>query len=151
MKKNLFEEKVKDEIIHRSLLLTDDTKPNWGTMNSPEMLHHCANAIRATIKQKSEAKASTTKQKVARFLMLNILSSFPKGAKTPKVLDVKLNKVSGLTLTNELANFEDALNEFYTFDGNINTTHPYFGNLSRRQWGILTWMHMDHHLRQFGV
>jgi hypothetical protein len=30
-------------------------------------------------------------------------------------------------------------------------SHPAFGSLGRRGWGVLTWRHLDHHLRQFGV
>lgn len=29
--------------------------------------------------------------------------------------------------------------------------HPAFGRLGRREWGVLSWKHLDHHLRQFGV
>ena len=29
--------------------------------------------------------------------------------------------------------------------------HPAFGTLSAKQWGVLVYRHMDHHLRQFGV
>jgi uncharacterized protein DUF1569 len=29
--------------------------------------------------------------------------------------------------------------------------HPAFGKLSHRAWGVLTYRHMDHHLRQFGA
>ena len=29
--------------------------------------------------------------------------------------------------------------------------HPAFGPLSARTWGVLTYRHLDHHLRQFGV
>jgi len=29
--------------------------------------------------------------------------------------------------------------------------HPAFGKLSRRAWGVLTYRHIDHHLRQFGA
>ena len=33
------------------------------------------------------------------------------------------------------------------------TSHPhsFFGRLTPEQWGILTYKHLDHHLRQFGV
>jgi hypothetical protein len=30
-------------------------------------------------------------------------------------------------------------------------SHPAFGKLSAKQWGVLIYRHMDHHLRQFGV
>lgn len=29
--------------------------------------------------------------------------------------------------------------------------HPVFGRLSGREWGRICWMHLDYHLRQFGV
>ena len=29
--------------------------------------------------------------------------------------------------------------------------HPAFGPLSGREWGVLCWKHLDHHLRQFGA
>jgi hypothetical protein len=29
--------------------------------------------------------------------------------------------------------------------------HPAFGRLSRRAWGVLSYRHIDHHFRQFGV
>ena len=29
--------------------------------------------------------------------------------------------------------------------------HPLFGRLSFREWGVATYKHTDHHLRQFGV
>ena len=30
-------------------------------------------------------------------------------------------------------------------------THPIFGRVSGREWRLLCWRHLDHHLRQFGV
>jgi hypothetical protein len=33
----------------------------------------------------------------------------------------------------------------------ILSPHPAFGALARTEWGVLTWKHFDHHLRQFGV
>ena len=30
-------------------------------------------------------------------------------------------------------------------------THPIFGRVSGQEWGLLCWMHLDYHLRQFGV
>jgi hypothetical protein len=29
--------------------------------------------------------------------------------------------------------------------------HPAFGRLSGKEWGVLCYLHLDHHLRQFGV
>jgi hypothetical protein len=29
--------------------------------------------------------------------------------------------------------------------------HPFFGKMSGNEWSVLTYKHLDHHLRQFGV
>jgi len=29
--------------------------------------------------------------------------------------------------------------------------HPLFGPLNRREWGVVTYKHTDHHLKQFGA
>lgn len=29
--------------------------------------------------------------------------------------------------------------------------HPFFGKMSEGEWDTLSWKHLDHHLRQFGV
>jgi Protein of unknown function (DUF1569) len=33
----------------------------------------------------------------------------------------------------------------------LGTTHPTFGSMRPRDWDVLQYRHLDHHLRQFGV
>jgi hypothetical protein len=33
----------------------------------------------------------------------------------------------------------------------VGPSHPLFGTLNRREWGVITYKHVDHHLRQFGA
>lgn len=33
----------------------------------------------------------------------------------------------------------------------LSTRQPAFGRLTRPAWGVLSYRHIDHHLRQFGV
>jgi hypothetical protein len=35
--------------------------------------------------------------------------------------------------------------------GCTTSPHSFFGRLTPEQWAILTFKHLDHHLRQFGV
>ena len=35
--------------------------------------------------------------------------------------------------------------------GSLCPTHPLFGVMTPRDWGVLGYRHTDHHLRQFGV
>ncbi len=151
MKKNIFDEAAKQEILNRSLQLTEESAPLWGTMNAAEMLRHCSEALKATLIQQDSYKPTTIKQKIARFAMLNFIKAFPKGAKTTKQLDVKKNNITGLLLPVERESYNSMVQTFVDFKGDFKTHHPYFGNLTRNKWGTFTWMHLDHHLRQFGV
>jgi hypothetical protein len=36
-------------------------------------------------------------------------------------------------------------------DDSILQPHPMYGKLNRKQWGRFMYVHLDHHLRQFGV
>ena len=151
MKKNLFDAGVKDEVIARAMKLTAQSERAWGSMTPVEMLRHCSEALSATLSNYKASKPTTLKQRVQRFMMLNVIPEFPQGAKTPAPLDMKQNKIVTLGLEKELQTFAERVNTFYNYKELFTSSHPYFGNLSRKQWGIISWMHIDHHLRQFGV
>lgn len=44
-----------------------------------------------------------------------------------------------------------ALMQEYATTSNENLVHPFFGKLTKEQWGQLAYKHTDHHLRQFGA
>ncbi len=70
-------------------------------MNPAEMLRHCSEALSATMAGYESALPGTLKQKVFKFLMLNVIPRFPKGAKTPRQLDMKYNNITTLGMQNE--------------------------------------------------
>ena len=57
----------------------------------------------------------------------------------------------------DLANERDRLSELidrFTAGGPAGCTtnpHSFFGKMTPEEWAILTYKHLDHHLRQFGV
>jgi hypothetical protein len=73
---------------------------------------------------------------------------FPKGAPTAP----KLKPNVAESLEKERAALLELLERIGTGprDGN-GPAHPLFGPLTRREWGVVTYKHSDHHLRQFGA
>jgi hypothetical protein len=72
---------------------------------------------------------------------------FPKGAHTaPELLGPPAGplETSQSELLDLLSRFGKGPQE------GVGPAHPLFGELSRREWGILLHKHVDHHLRQFG-
>ena len=47
------------------------------------------------------------------------------------------------------AEFKEIVGRFV--DARTCSSHPVFGALSKNQWGILSFKHVDHHLKQFGL
>ena len=73
---------------------------------------------------------------------------FPKGAPTAPELLVP-DAASFDALRSELVAFVERIGSGPR-DGD-GPVHPLFGRLSFREWGVATYKHTDHHLRQFGA
>jgi hypothetical protein len=76
------------------------------------------------------------------------IAPFPKGAPTAP----ELKPGPTASLEEERAALLDLLERIGTgpCEG-AGPAHPLFGPLTRREWGVATYKHTDHHLRQFGA
>lgn len=147
--KSLFHDASQAELRARLSRLDAATPARWGTMACPRMLAHVADALRmATGELPVPARrVPLLRNPLVRHLILYWLR-FPKGAPTapqlvkraPESCDAEIRAVDAL-----LTRFVDRP------VGEPLPEHPAFGRLSREQWGVLGYKHMDHHLRQFGV
>jgi hypothetical protein len=83
-----------------------------------------------------------------KHLILYVLP-FPKGAPTAPELKPT---VEVLSFEEERAALLELLERIGTgsSDG-MGPDHPLFGPLSWREWGVVTYKHADHHLKQFGA
>jgi len=150
MRKNLLDKTTAEEIVTRAKSLQRTDKGNWGTMEVTEMLHHCNLANKQILHGDIEYKKSSLKQHLLRFLSLYIVPKFLKNIKGAERNDTK-GKISADEFEQEKIKFISLIHQFATHKDPIELTHPAFGNLKTRQWGVAAWMHMDHHLRQFGA
>jgi Protein of unknown function (DUF1569) len=145
--RTVFDAAVRDELRMRIERVTAQTHPHWGKMNAPQMLAHLNAALAMGLGElKVAPKRSPLANPLGRWLAIYALP-FPKGAPTAPELQVP---ASG-DWERELARFRDLLER--TGAGSPTGTwprHPVFGAMSGKQWGDLTFRHIDHHLRQFG-
>lgn len=140
-----------EQLIKRAKMLQSNLRPLWGTMTVTEMLHHCNKATEAILEGKAGAKRSTIKQKITKFLFLNLIKKFPKNANSPERFNVKKRQLVTGKFDDEFEKFLALIKRFYLHKEDINVSHPYFGKLNTKEWRLFTWLHLDHHLRQFGV
>lgn len=129
--------------------LSPSALPAWGRMTAPQMLAHCADALRMAYGDLPCAAKNVPLARLGlvKWLFLNVIP-FPKGAPTAREL-----------LSRPPAEWGDereaivALIERFAQEASRPTwpPHPLFGPMTGPQWGQLAWKHLDHHLRQFGA
>ncbi|HUC81589.1 MAG TPA: DUF1569 domain-containing protein [Flavisolibacter sp.] len=151
MRKNLLDKDCCQSVINRAQNLDAESQPLWGTMSVTEMLHHCSKVHRQVLSPAGPATQKTSlKQYFFRWMGLYALPRFPKGVQTPKQFRTK-GLVDKAAFEAEKKDFIATVQLFAAHQNPINHFHPYFGKLSTQQWGLTSWKHVDHHLRQFGV
>jgi hypothetical protein len=83
-----------------------------------------------------------------KHLILHVVP-FPKGAPTAPELLVPGDTAPVDAIRSELVSLVERIGAGpREGDGAV---HPLFGRLSFREWGVATYKHTDHHLRQFGL
>lgn len=151
MKNNLLNKNTAENVIARAQKLRPDSEPLWGKMTVTEMLHHC-NKVHEQLLAPAEPtnKKTSLKQYLVRWLVLYAMPRYPKGAQAPKKFHTK-GMIDNGEFEKEKQAFINSVHRFAAHEGAILHWHPYFGKLSTEQWGLTSWKHADHHLRQFGV
>lgn len=137
------------EILSRMGALSASSSARWGSMNVVGMLQHLRLSARMTLGELTVPSANKRPLQMfpLKHLILYVLP-FPKGAKTAPALkptDVASFEEERTALLESLHRIATGPRE-----GN-GPDHPLFGPLTWREWGVVTYKHADHHLRQFGA
>ena len=134
------------ELLARLRRLTPVTQPAWGTLTAPRMLCHLADQMRVALGDLSAADRSTLLTRtLMRWMIIHTGIQAPPGK--VQTLPEMLTTAPG-DWAADLAQCESLVERAAT--ATVFAPHPAFGALSRSEWGVLTWKHVDHHLRQFG-
>jgi uncharacterized protein DUF1569 len=139
-------------IVHRMQSLSSASTGRWGSLDVTGMLRHLHLSARMAL---GEMEVPSVNKRVFQMFPLKHLTlyvlPFPKGAPTaPKLKPDTVASVA--SLDEERA----ALLELFERLGagprdGVGPAHPLFGPLTWREWGVVTYKHADHHLKQFGA
>jgi hypothetical protein len=114
---------------------------------------HLSDGFRMTIGQKPVSHiAGPLRRTMVKWLALYAPVAWPPGVLTRPEIDQEVGGTAPIDFAADVAQLE-ALVELVTarprtFDWQ---PHPIFGNLSDAAWLRWGYLHMDHHLRQFGA
>ena len=147
--RSILNERDRAEISNRMRSLSEASTCRWGTMDVANMLQHLHLSSRMAV---GELPVPSVNKRVfqmfpLKHLLLYVLP-FPKGAPTAPELKPR----AGVALEDERAAVLELLERIGTGPSEgSGPAHPLFGPMTWREWGVVTYKHADHHLRQFGV
>jgi hypothetical protein len=147
---SIYNKEDNEIIISRINNLSPESKAKWGKMTVGQMLSHCQAPI--------DFAFGKTPMKVN--FLLRLLGKMVKG-KMLKSKEFKKNSPTAPAfIRTGNYDFEQTKDELIQKIGLFSemgqkaiktTNHPFFGEMTYDEWSQLHTMHLDHHLRQFGV
>ena len=151
--KTLARERDRAEVLQRLRTLRPDSVRRWGRMSAPQMVCHLADAFRMLIDRLPVSLATGLPQRtVMKWVALYVPVPWPPGILTRPEIDQEFGGTKPADFDADIAAVEVLVDRVIaamgTLDGRV---HPIFGAMSERAWLRWGYLHMDHHLRQFGV
>ena len=147
--RSLWDSNAPGEILARFDRLTPATPGRWGRFTCPDMVAHLNDSFRMALGDITAApKNLPIRYFPLKQLILYVLP-FPKGTPTAPEL---ISRSGTAVWNDERKSFRELLARLVA--QSVQTTwpaHPAFGPMSRREWGVLGYRHLSHHLTQFGV
>ncbi len=151
---DLFDAAARGPIIDRIKGLTPEHKALWGKMSVDQMLCHTSDQLRVALGdiRRERGKASLIKRTLIKWLALYVLP-IPKNV--PTLPEADQARGGGTKPTNFEADKNLLLEYIEKFaaapDDFVWGYHGLFAGLDRKEWGILAYKHLVHHLGQFGA
>lgn len=141
------------EIIARIHNIRPDSGRKWGKMSPGEMVCHCSDAFRVSLGEvKIPSYANPFRKTLLKWLVLYAPFTWPKNVPTGAPMDPKRSGTQPVELAADKAELERMCHRFVLSKKQSSMLfHPFFGPLTDSQWLRWGYLHMDHHLRQFGV
>jgi hypothetical protein len=151
--KTLARPRDKQEILRRLRDVRPENVRRWGRMTAHQMICHLCDASRMALGRKTVSDATGVVQRtILKWLALYAPVTWRTGILTRPEIDQECGGTKPGDFRADINDLE-ALVELITtqtalVDGRV---HPIFGRMSRAAWLRWAYLHMDHHLRQFGA
>lgn len=147
---SLFSAETTDKSIARINQLTVESAAVWGKMNVAQMLAHCSETMEVARGQR-QIKRGVLSYLLGGMMKKQFYNDSPVRKNSPT--HPSFIMVSEFDLEQEKKRLTDHLVAFHEGGESACTSdpHAFFGTMTKAQWGIGMYKHLDHHLQQFGV
>lgn len=137
-------------IISRINNLTPESKGLWGKMTVDQMLSHCHAPIDVAFGN-HPLRSNFLMRTMGKLFKNKIINSAEFKKNSPTAPDfIRKGNYNFNDVKNGLV---ERINQFSALGEKAitNTKHPFFGEMTYDEWDKLQSMHLEHHLKQFGV
>ncbi len=151
--KTLASTRDRAEILARLSRIRPDSPRRWGTMHAHQMVCHLSDAFRMVTGEKAVRPATTVlRRTVVRWVALYAPLPWPPNIVTLPELDQGIGGTCPGDFAADMADLRGLVEHLTSDPGRITQPeHPIFGRLTERAWYRWAYLHIDHHLRQFGA
>jgi Protein of unknown function (DUF1569) len=149
--KTLFQPARVGEVKDRIARLRPDSERLWGKMNVAQAMAHCSASLEMALGDTTPPRMFLGRimGRIVKPMVLRDDEPMHRNSPTAKNLVIKDER----DFAAERERLCGLIDRFARARPDGCTTHPhsFFGRLTSEEWATLTYKHLDHHLRQFGV
>jgi hypothetical protein len=140
-----------DDLARRLAALTADSPRQWGTMTVHQMVCHLSDSFLTVLGERAASSKETFMSRtVVKWIALHTKMPWPHGVPTMPEVDQKIGGTRPVEFERDRQQVVELLRRFVRPDTRYGR-HPGFGAMSRDEWLLWGYGHVDHHLRQFGA
>lgn len=141
------------EIRARLALVQPDSPRQWGRMTPHQMLCHLSDSYLIGMGEREAARRDNfLTRTVLKWVALESSLPWAKGFKTAPTADQETGGTRPVEFERDRQRLAEIIRRFTAAQRDFQfAPHPVFGAMTEAEWGRWGWLHMDHHLRQFGV
>lgn len=146
----LAEPSVRDSCCDRLARLRPDAPRRWGRMTAHQMICHLNDSFQCAAGERQASPACNLfTRTIMKWGALHLPIRWPHGAPTRPEIEQGRGGTPPSDWDRDRGQLQAVIQSFSVRESF--GPHPIFGEMSRRDWMIWGYRHVDHHFRQFGI
>ena len=150
MTTNIFDKEANQSLLERFQKLTADSLALWGKMNAAQMVLHCQKPLDVA-EGKLLIKGGLLGFLFGKMAKNSFIKNKGFSKNSPTAPEFKITETPQFDKEKQI--LTDTIKKFGELGPSViaNRKHPFFGEMTDTEWGTLHYVHLDHHLKQFGA
>ena len=151
--KNLSNQSDREAVLARLRQVRADSRRRWGKMSPHQMICHLNDSFKGAIGEKQISPAGKMLPgKLMKVFALYVPLRWPHGIPTRPEMNQNIGGTRPGEFAADVQELERLIDRITHSEKDFQWgSHPLFGPMPDRDWLRWGYLHMEHHLRQFGV